>query len=371
MIDPTIWSDDGFAELTPVQQVLYIGLFSNADDEGRLKGTARAIRLMLPAVYGGCDLETIEADLAAVLRSMTQLRRYVVGGKAYLVFRNYNTWQRIEKQAPSLLPGPDEADELTPDPFDDDSPTSRRPVVDQSSTVRGTIVDQSANDRRPVVDQSSTVRGTIVDQSANDRRPVVDQSSTVRGTIVDQSANDRRPVVPNRKEEKRRERKGIEAGARATAAPATAAMSDTEVEATAEEREVVGIIRAVPGLGAVPEPAVIAHLREVLACRDGPAIGYAQMRVEAIKFRDYWSARRANQGEKRFTGWKNALTNWFTRVSVTPSRASPEVVTRGYQETVAVAPAYWNPPPPLEIRPNGLLAQWYDEHGRPRERWPA
>lgn len=347
MIDPTIWSDDGFSELTPVQQVLYIGLFSNADDEGRLKGSARAIRLMLPAVYGGCDLETIEADLAAVLRSMTQLRRYVVGGKAYLVFRNYNTWQRIEKPAPSLLPGPDGAEGLASDPILDDSTTIPRPVDDQSTTNRGTIDDQSWNGRRPVDDQSGNGWGTVDDQSTTNRRP----------------------VVPNRKEEKGIEEKGREAGGAPPAA--TAAAIDDTIEASAEEREVVAIIRAVPGLGAVAEAAVIAHLREVLACRDGPAIGYAQLRVEAIKFRDYWSARRANQGAKRFTGWKNALTNWFTRVQAAPSRASPAVVAHGYPETVAVAPAYWNPPPPLEIRPNGLLAQWYDEHGRPRERWPA
>lgn len=152
---------------------------------------------------------------------------------------------------------------------------------------------------------------------------------------------------------------------------AAAAMIDEEREVSAEEREIVAIIRAVPGMGAIQEAAVVAHLREVLACRDGPAIGYAQLRVEAMKFRDYWSMRRANQGEKRFAGWKNALTNWFTRVYVPPSRASPAVVELDYQETAAVAPAYWNPPPPLEIRPNGLLAQWYDEQGRPRQRWPA
>lgn len=107
MIDPSIWSDDGMAQLTPRQQLLYIGLISNADDTGRLKGSTVAIRLMCPTVYyGESDDTEIENDLRTILEVMGKIRRYVVDGKPYLEFRNYRTWQRIDKPQPSKLPEP-------------------------------------------------------------------------------------------------------------------------------------------------------------------------------------------------------------------------------------------------------------------------
>jgi hypothetical protein len=106
MIDPSLWSDDGFAELTPRQQVLYIGLFSTADDEGKLKGSATALALALPAAYMATPLDEIEADLEAVLERMTKIERYTVNGFVYLRFKNYQDWQKIDHPSKSKLPDP-------------------------------------------------------------------------------------------------------------------------------------------------------------------------------------------------------------------------------------------------------------------------
>lgn len=129
MIDPSLWTDDGMAELEPRQQLLYIGLFSNADDAGRIKGSAQAIRLMLPGVYAMVPNEEIEADLNAVLRSMTQLQRYQVDGRPYLVFVNYASWQKIDKPQASRIPSPEAAD---------------------SPNDLGMVPEQSPNDQEPV-----------------------------------------------------------------------------------------------------------------------------------------------------------------------------------------------------------------------------
>jgi hypothetical protein len=126
MIDPSIWTDDGMAELTPRQQLLFIGLISNADDQGRLKGNATALRLMLPGIYGEVSSEDIEHDLNEVLRNMGKLERYCVDGRPYLVFRNYSTWQKIKSPSPSVLPDPDQdcygsGTEVLPNDFRNDS----------------------------------------------------------------------------------------------------------------------------------------------------------------------------------------------------------------------------------------------------------
>lgn len=104
MIDPSIWSDEGLASLTHREQLLFIGLFSNADDEGRLNGTPRAIRLMLPTIYGDLSEAEVRSDLDAVLGAMRHLSRYQVDGRDYLEFTNYTRWQKIDHPSASRLP---------------------------------------------------------------------------------------------------------------------------------------------------------------------------------------------------------------------------------------------------------------------------
>lgn len=128
MIDPSIWTDDGMAELTPRQQLLYIGLVSNADDEGRLKGSASAVRLLLPTIYGGVALDDVQGDLGAVLGAFRQLRAYRVEGRPYLVFLNYARWQRIDKPSASILPAPPDDSPNVPRTVDEDSPNAPGPV---------------------------------------------------------------------------------------------------------------------------------------------------------------------------------------------------------------------------------------------------
>lgn len=106
MINPSIWVDEGMAELTLRQQLLYIGLFSNADDAGRLKRSLSGIRLMLPTVYPRATNEDVAEDLLCVLSAMTKLIAYEVENRSYLAFINYATWQKISHPTPSRLPPP-------------------------------------------------------------------------------------------------------------------------------------------------------------------------------------------------------------------------------------------------------------------------
>lgn len=106
MIDPSIWTDEGMGALTTRQQLLFIGLFSNADDAGRLRGSTTAIRLMLPTLYVGESDAEIRDDIAAVLAQIRAMVAYEVDGREYLAFANYERWQRIEHPSKSTLPDP-------------------------------------------------------------------------------------------------------------------------------------------------------------------------------------------------------------------------------------------------------------------------
>ena len=132
MIDPSIWTDEGMAALTPRQQLLYIGLVSNADDDGRLRGSAVAVGLMLPTVMGEATVAEVEADLRAVLGQMRKLCRYQHDGNTYLCFRNYARWQNINRPTTSRLPAP--PDETVSDTHSD-TPT-HLPISDSSVMSR-------------------------------------------------------------------------------------------------------------------------------------------------------------------------------------------------------------------------------------------
>lgn len=102
---PDLWSDNGFASLDPVAQVLYIGCFSNADDEGRLLGDIAFLRsIVFPrATFSKKKLIT---SRDAMLKAMPKLVLYVVSGVEYLCFTNWSEWQKPKYPSPSRLPSP-------------------------------------------------------------------------------------------------------------------------------------------------------------------------------------------------------------------------------------------------------------------------
>lgn len=140
MIDPSIWTDEGMALLSDRQRLLYIGLFSNADDHGKLSGSALAIQMMLPVVYIGCSRDEVEQDLAALTAVMRQVVRYEVDGRLYICIRNWHEWQKVPKPQDSSIPDPPEDErELITEPvanqFGNGSVMVSKRFSDQSEPV--------------------------------------------------------------------------------------------------------------------------------------------------------------------------------------------------------------------------------------------
>ena len=65
MIDPAFWQSETIANLSIKDRYLFIGLFSNADDQGRMKAHPALIRsVVFP--YDDVALDEIEAGLDAL-----------------------------------------------------------------------------------------------------------------------------------------------------------------------------------------------------------------------------------------------------------------------------------------------------------------
>ena len=123
MIDPNIWQSEDFSKLSVLARLVFIGLFSNADDEGRGRAKAVYIKSIL-FPYDEClrvaDVEEALHEIAAHLSILF----YTVAGNEYYSLTHWNGWQRVDKPQPSKIPRVDE----------------------NAKMIRGCVWEPSAND---------------------------------------------------------------------------------------------------------------------------------------------------------------------------------------------------------------------------------
>lgn len=121
MLDPSIWTSTSFLRLTIRQRLLFIGLISNSDDEGKQSGDLRAIKArVFPS--DTVSLSKIGCDLDEIGKTNQMILRYEVDSEPYIKLPKFLIYQRIDRPSASQLP----------DPIDDDSPIVRRTLDDGS-----------------------------------------------------------------------------------------------------------------------------------------------------------------------------------------------------------------------------------------------
>ena len=104
-LTPDIWSDAFFVKLTAQERLLFIGMITLADDEGRLRATPSYLKGeifpedRLPEVR----VKEIRDRIAALNRSV---QLYKVDGMVYIQLRNWPRYQAPSHPSPSRLPPP-------------------------------------------------------------------------------------------------------------------------------------------------------------------------------------------------------------------------------------------------------------------------
>ena len=104
MIDPNFWESEDVSKLTIRQRLLLIGLFSNADDEGKIRGNPAFVRSAVFR-YDDFTLSDIEQDLN-MIESIGSIEQYDVCGSRYIRLVNWKKFQRVDKPQPSVIPNP-------------------------------------------------------------------------------------------------------------------------------------------------------------------------------------------------------------------------------------------------------------------------
>lgn len=104
-IHPEIWDDPDLGRVSPLAFILYVGCFSNADDDGRLLGDPAYLKTQIFR-YRKLDLEDVlqaRGELVAVCRSFVV---YEHQGVEYVCFLNWAEYQKPKYPKPSKLPPP-------------------------------------------------------------------------------------------------------------------------------------------------------------------------------------------------------------------------------------------------------------------------
>lgn len=128
MIDPNIWQSEDFSKLKTLSKLIFIGLFSNADDYGYGRGKAAYIKSILFPYDEDIRTTDIEKSLEEIAANMSIVFYKSDNGSEYYSLKNWSRWQKVEKPTKSSIP----------------------PLDENSTIIRGTFEECSGNVRRGV-----------------------------------------------------------------------------------------------------------------------------------------------------------------------------------------------------------------------------
>lgn len=108
-IKPEFWSSQTIAELSVVARLVFIGVISAADDDGRLPGRASAVRSYIFPNDDEIGNDDVDGWLGELERERL-IVRYRVGKSQYIAVNGFREHQYIQRYKASVLPPPPDAD---------------------------------------------------------------------------------------------------------------------------------------------------------------------------------------------------------------------------------------------------------------------
>jgi hypothetical protein len=109
-IKPEYWTDEKMSLLDPLTRLVFLGLMSMADDEGRLVDNVKLLDGMLFPNTDDSSRESLE-----ILARVSRITRYVTSsGQNVIQIVNWSRHQRVDHPNKYCLPGPSEAIAMQP-----------------------------------------------------------------------------------------------------------------------------------------------------------------------------------------------------------------------------------------------------------------
>jgi hypothetical protein len=123
-IKPEFWTDEKLSECSLSARLLFIGLISFADDDGRMEYAPARLRMQVFPCGAVATKKLIE--YIGELHEHSLIRLYTVAGKEFLDIPNFLKHQRINRPTPSKIP-----------PFSESSVSPHGVVVSPPSGMEG------------------------------------------------------------------------------------------------------------------------------------------------------------------------------------------------------------------------------------------
>ncbi len=143
MISPEIWESRSFSRLSDFAKLIFIGLFSQADDEGYGNASPGYIRSKLFPNDEERRLTDIKKALSEIALGMS-INFYEVNGDNFYHLTHWSEWQKVDRPTKSRIPKapnpPHERGKGGGMPF--------REVLDESSMNARRILDESSATNR-------------------------------------------------------------------------------------------------------------------------------------------------------------------------------------------------------------------------------
>lgn len=158
MIDPSIWQSEDFSRLSTLAKLVFIGLFSLADDEGRGRCNSVFLKSSIFPYDESIRSADIDKTLSEISSNMSVIF-YSCNGSSYYCLYNWNTWQKIDKPTESKIP---EYDKETMELLFDEYSTSTRRTLDECSTNNRRGLDPNKNKNKNIKEKEEK-RNRIVE----------------------------------------------------------------------------------------------------------------------------------------------------------------------------------------------------------------
>jgi hypothetical protein len=154
-IKPEFFSDEKLAALSAIDRLVYIGLWSIADDEGRLLDNTKLIDGQIFPLTDESSRESLET-----LAKLDRIRRYcTANGQRVIQILRWTDHQKIDKPSKSRLPANDPQVATDESPGDASS-DSREGVAKASPEPRSWTLDHgpsTVDQRPPTTDNAAAV----------------------------------------------------------------------------------------------------------------------------------------------------------------------------------------------------------------------
>lgn len=128
MVDPNIWQSEDFSKLSTLAKLVFIGLFSLADDEGRGRANPTYLKSSLFPYNEDLRSTDIEKTLLEISSNMSVIF-YSCNGSNYYELLSWDVFQKIDRPTPSQIPEFDENKEDIRRIFDEPSTSNRRVIA--------------------------------------------------------------------------------------------------------------------------------------------------------------------------------------------------------------------------------------------------